>query len=323
MQEQDFQEERQDITLLDAYSRTVTEVCAAVSPAIVQLRTTGRQGKPTARGLGSGFLIDPDGHLVTNSHVIQGGQSWSVSFSQGETCPAELVGEDAATDIAVLRLTEPLAQSLTFADSGKLQVGQIAIAIGNPFGFQHSVTTGVVSALGRSLKSSTGRLIDDVIQTDAALNPGNSGGPLLDSSGHVIGVNTAIIKGAQGLNFAVASNLAGWVAEQLIAKGRIRRGMLGIAGQQVQLSPAMREQMGRTSSQGVLVQQVQSGGPAHRAGLLPGEVILSFNEQEITGIEDLHQILTETTIGSRGQLTVLTENRQMRRLAVVPQEWRG
>ncbi len=307
-----------DTTLLDAYSQTVVSVSQTVSQSVAQIRTMNARQKTTAKGMGSGFLISTDGYIVTNQHVVSQGTSWHVTLPDGRDFEAELSGQDPATDMAVLRIHSEGLHTLRFADSSALQVGQMAIAVGNPYGFQYSVTAGVVSALGRTLKSSTGRMIDDVIQTDAALNPGNSGGPLLNSSGAVIGVNTAVIRGAQGLCFAVSSNLASWVAGQLILHGRVRRGFLGLAGQQVTLHDRLRPFVQMETA--VLVQQVDESGPAARGGLQQGDLILRYDERPVKGIEDLHRFLDESTIGKPGQLEIFRKGRILT-LDVVPTEW--
>ncbi|MCF8238210.1 MAG: trypsin-like peptidase domain-containing protein [Saprospiraceae bacterium] len=309
-----------DASLLDAYSQTVVSVSQAVSQSVAQIRTMDSHQQTTTKGMGSGFLISTDGYIVTNSHVVAQGTSWHVTLPDGRDFRAELSGQDLATDIAILRIDTEGLQTLTFADSSLLQVGQMAIAVGNPFGFQYSVTAGVVSALGRTLKSSTGRMIDDVIQTDAALNPGNSGGPLLNSSGAVIGVNTAVIRGAQGLCFAVSSNLASWVAAQLILLGRVRRGFLGLSGQQVTLQEWMRLLLKIETA--VLVQNVDHTGPAAKGGLLQGDLILRYNDIPVKGIEDLHRLLDESTIGQKGILEIFRKGR-ISSLDVVPSEWNG
>lgn len=309
-----------DADLLDLYSQTVVGVSQQVSQAVVQIQTKDGNSRNTSKGMGSGFLISADGYVVTNSHVVTQGMDWQVNLPDGQSFSGEMVGQDPATDIAVLRIPYEGGQALSFADSSRLQVGQMAIAVGNPYGFQYSVTAGVVSALGRTLKSSTGRMIDDVIQTDASLNPGNSGGPLLNSSGEVIGVNTAVIRGAQGLCFAVSSNLASWVAGELILHGRVRRGFLGIAGQKVIVQERMRKYVGNASA--VFVQQVDQAGPAHRGGLQSGDLITSFNGQSITGIEDLHRTLDHTTIDTAGVLTVFRQG-ELHQLHVMPTEWKG
>lgn len=309
-----------DAPLLDAYSQTVVSVSQQVSQAVVQIRASNSRKQTTSQGMGSGFLISSDGYVVTNSHVVEKGSEWTVTLPDGRTERADLTGQDPATDIAVIRIHGTGLQPLAFADSAKLQVGQMAIAVGNPFGFQYSVTAGVVSALGRTLQSGSGRMIDDVIQTDAALNPGNSGGPLLNSSGQVIGVNTAVIRGAQGLCFAVSSNLAAWVAGELVLHGKVRRGFLGLAGQQVILHERLQNRFG--SGTAVLVQSVDPSGPAAAGGLVQGDLILTYDGRPIKGIEDLHRLLDASTIGVSGTLEILRQQ-QVIRLSVTPAEWAG
>jgi len=306
-----------DPELLDAYSRTVVSVAQSASPSVVQVRVRkpGRGRRGTARpagGAGSGFFIASDGYLVTNSHVVKGASSVTVNLQDGREFSAERIGDDPATDVAVLKVDAERLLPLRFGDSDRLQVGQIAVAIGNPYGFQYSVTTGVVSALGRTLRSESGRLIDDVIQTDAALNPGNSGGPLVDSHGRVIGVNTAVILPAQGLCFAVASNLVQFVVGKLILDGRVRRGYIGIAGQIVPLNRRLAERFQLKTNQGILVQSVEAGSPAQSSGLLPGDVILAIENRQIRSIDDLHKYLDESVIGKEVELLVLRSGRKKR-----------
>jgi S1-C subfamily serine protease len=310
-----------DDQLLDAYSRTVVAVSRLAAEAVVQVRPRQTEGRG-AQGLGSGFFFDRDGYVLTNAHVLDGATAWTITLPDGQELPAQRVGVDQVTDLAVLRVDQSAQAVLTFGDSGALQAGQLAIAVGNPLGFQYSVTAGVVSALGRTLRSQTGRLIDDVIQTDAALNPGNSGGPLLDSRGLVIGVNTAVIQGAQGICFAVSGNLARWVSGQLMTAGRVRRGFLGLSGQTVALSPAWQTRQGLPQHKGLMIQAVESGGPASKAGLVAGDLLLRFEDQVIQGIEDLHRYLDASTIGQARRLTIW-RGEQIHRLEAVPGEWAG
>ena len=312
-----------DFSLLDAYSQTVVSVSSKASGAVVQVKTNKPKGQQVGQeGMGSGFFLSADGYLDTNSHVIQQAPGWTIGLPDGQQVPGLQVGNDPATDIAVLKVDVAHQAILTFADTTRLQVGQLAIAVGNPLGFQYSVTAGVVSALGRTLRSATGRLIDDVIQTDAALNPGNSGGPLMNSNGEVIGVNTAVIQGAQGICFAVAGNLANWVVSQLISQGRVRRGFIGVSGQQVQLQAPLQERLKLRQRNAVLVQQAQSGAPAAQGGVVPGDVLLAFDGKPIRGIEDLHKYLDQSTIGRAGRLDLL-RNGHMIHLDIVPDEWHG
>ena len=302
---------QRDDALLDSYSSTVTAVAAAVSPSVVRIDVAGvdggkrpqRQGRPRgpneAVGSGSGFVITPDGYVLTNSHVVSGAQRITVTLLDGRKLPAHLVGDDPDTDLAVIRLhpdDQALQAPLTpvaFGDSSALRVGQIAIAVGNPFGFDCTVTAGVVSALGRSLRTQSGRLVDDVIQTDAALNPGNSGGPLLDARGRVIGVNTAMILPAQGICFAIAINTASFVVGKLIHEGRIRRSYLGVAGQNVPLHRRVVRFHDLSLESAVFVVSVEPDSPGARAGVRDGDLIVGFDGKPIAGIDDLHRLLTE------------------------------
>lgn len=268
---------------------------------------------------GSGFIISSDGFIVTNNHVIENADSIQVALSDGRTVNAELKGTDPSTDIAVLKIYESGLKALPFADSDELQPGQIAIAIGNPLGLQHTVTAGVVSALGRTLRANNGRLIDDVIQTDASLNPGNSGGPLMNSSGHVIGVNTATIASAQGLCFAVSSNVAAYVAGKLIMEGRVKRAQLGLAGQLVNLTERMIAVNRLTANTGVYVFEIVPDSPAYNHNVRTGDIIVGFNDQPVASVDDLHILLNEKTINTRCELAVLREGRKIL-LEVVPVE---
>ncbi|MCB0638369.1 MAG: trypsin-like peptidase domain-containing protein [Lewinella sp.] len=312
-----------DAELLDAYSQTVVRVTQQVSPAVVHLEVSKKQTTPAKRqsdrGTGSGFIISSDGLVVTNSHVVQDARRVQVALPDGRAFMARLVGADPASDLAVLRIPASDLPTVQFGRSDELQAGQLAIAIGNPFGFQYSVTTGVVSALGRTLRSQSGRLIDDVIQTDAALNPGNSGGPLVDSRGQVIGVNTAVIRQAQGLCFAVASNLAQYVVGQLIAEGKVRRGYIGIGGQQVRLNQGLVKSLGLKHASGVLLQSVEADGPAYNAELREGDVIVGFNEAPVRSIDDLHRYLNVDSIHQRVTLHLIRQ-RQLGQVVVIPAE---
>ncbi len=321
--------EEQDDYLLDAYSQTVTGVAGRVSAAVVHLKVQkpqpqNRRRQPTppdgqGGGTGSGFIISSDGFVVTNSHVVNGASQIEASLPDGRTFQASVVGDDPATDIAVVKIDGSNLASIAFGESDRLRVGQIAIAIGNPFGFQYSLTAGVVSALGRTLRSQNGRLIDDVIQTDAALNPGNSGGPLVDSFGNVIGVNTAVILPAQGLCFAVASNLAKFVVGKLILEGRVRRGYIGIAAQTVPLPPKWIQTLELPTKGGIQIQSVETDGPANNSGLAAGDVIVQFEGKPIDSIDDLHKVLDETTIGRKINLWVLRDG-SLKNVTVTPGE---
>lgn len=314
-----------DGELLDAYSRTVVQVAQKVSNAVVQIKVNkpgrrSRNGRPQRPyGAGSGFIISSDGFVVTNSHVVSGASSIEVNLQDGRQLPATLIGDDPATDLAVVQINAENLSTVTFGDSDKLQVGQLAIAIGNPYGFQYSLTAGVVSALGRTLRSESGRLIDDVIQTDAALNPGNSGGPLVDSGGKIIGVNTAVILPAQGLCFAVAANLAKFVVGKLIIDGKVRRGYIGIAGQVVQLQPQVVKQYNLDVKSGILIQNLEPDSPAYNSELQQGDVIIRYDDKPVATIDELHKLLDDTTIGKTAELIVL-RNRRKERVRVIPAE---
>lgn len=315
-----------DFELLDAYSRTVVNVANRVSNAVVHLKVqkpqaSRRQTPQPGGGTGSGFIISSDGFVVTNSHVVNGADRIEGMLQDGRTFSARVVGDDPATDIAVVKIDGDNLATVSFGASDRLQVGQVAIAIGNPFGFQYSVTAGVVSALGRTLRSQNGRLIDDVIQTDAALNPGNSGGPLVDSHGNVIGVNTAVILPAQGLCFAVASNLAKFVVGKLILEGRVRRGFIGISAQAVPLPPKWLNTLQLETKGGVLIQGTEQDSPAAHAGLRAGDVIVQFEGKPLDSIDALHKALDEQTIGRALNLWVLRDG-GLKSVAVTPGELR-
>lgn len=347
----------QDAELLDSYSRTITGVVGQVAEAVVHIQVQkpvedrrGPDGRPGQRGggpadrggngpgdrgsdgstgrgpqlapaSGSGFIISTDGFVVTNNHVIENARDIRVSLADGRTVNAELKGTDPSTDIAVLKIDESGLKALAFADSETLQPGQIAIAIGNPLGLQHTVTAGVVSALGRTLRASNGRLIDDIIQTDASLNPGNSGGPLVNSLGQVIGVNTATILSAQGLCFAVSSNLAAFVAGKLIMEGRVKRAYLGIAGQLVNLTGRMIAANRLEKHTGVYVYEVVPDHPADNTALRTGDIIVSFNGRAVGTVDELHKQLSAGVIGRSMPLEVL-RNGHKTALMVTPGEMR-
>jgi S1-C subfamily serine protease len=317
--------------LLDAYSNAVVGAAEKLSPSVVKIdvaqAATSRSGQPRERqGGGSGFVFTPDGLILTNSHVVHGATRIQVSFADGRRFPAHTIGDDPATDLAVVRVDVPNndAPSLVAAplgDSQKLRVGQLAIAIGNPYGFQYTVTAGVVSALGRSLRSYSGRMIDDVIQTDASLNPGNSGGPLVTSDGHVIGVNTATIMGAQGLCFAIGINTAKFVAGRLLQDGRIRRSYIGVEAQTVPLHRRLVRFYNLPQETGVVVSSVTAGSPAQKAGLREGDVIVALESNPVAGVDDLHRLLTDARVGVSSSLTVLRWTEKLE-LNVVPEEAR-
>lgn len=307
-----------DGELFDAYSRAVVNAAERVGPAVVRVDVERKVSVRTRRGTsqrdvaghGSGFIFTPDGFILTNSHVVKGAGVVRVETPDGRSVAAEVIGDDPDTDVAVLRIS---AGDLTWAelgDSGALRVGQLVIAIGNPLGFQSTVTAGVVSALGRSFRSTTGRLIDDVIQTDAALNPGNSGGPLVDSRGEVVGVNTAVILPAQGICLAVGINTVKVVAAKLIRDGRVHRGYLGVSGQNIALEPSAARALGMPGG-GVLVLDVEHGSPADDARIRQGDVIIGLDDRPIAGIDDLHRVLTDDSIGREIALELLRERTRL------------
>jgi S1-C subfamily serine protease len=302
-----------DAALLDAYSETVSSTVGTAGAAVVHLevRTRNRQTEAGAGGSGSGFFLSPDGYALTNSHVVHGATELVAHLADGRRLRADLVGEDPHTDLAVVRVSSDPLPFLPLADSDQVRPGQIAIALGSPMGFQQTVTAGIVSGLGRSLRTQSGRTIDNIIQTDAALNPGNSGGPLLDTRGRVIGVNTAIIRPAQGICFAIASNLARWVAGWLIKDGRIRRSYLGVGGQTVPLLRAVTRTYHIEQATGVMVAQLGAGSPALGAGLREGDIIIALDTHPVRTITDLHQLLTADTIDRPASLTVLRHTERM------------
>ena len=308
---------------LDAYSKAVMRASELVGPSVVNIdvlhRARSRQGLDPRVGSGSGFLFAPDGFILTNSHVVQGATGIEVTLSDGRHLLADLVGSDPETDLAVVRIHASSLTAAPLGDSSRLRVGQLVIAIGNPYGFQSTVTAGVVSALGRSFRAESGRLIDQVIQTDAALNPGNSGGPLVTPRGEVVGVNTAVILPAQGLCFAIPSNTATFVVGQLLQHGRIRRGSIGVGGQNVLLPQGAARFNQLPVASGVLVIWVEPGDPADAAGLREGDVIVGYNAEPIPDIDALHRQLTERQIGARASLAVIRHGELMM-LAIVPEE---
>jgi S1-C subfamily serine protease len=310
-----------DDLLLDEYSRSVVSAVARVAPAVVNIEIEQRaKNRPRdVAGSGSGFVIAPDGFILTNSHVVHHSTRIVVNLPDGRDCPAQPIGDDPDTDLAVIRIDAPQLAHVRLADSESLRVGQVAIAIGNPLGFQASVTAGVISALGRSMHSQSGRLIDNIIQTDAALNPGNSGGPLVNSAGEVIGVNTAMIRPAQGICFAIASNTAKLVAGWLIRDGRIRRSYIGVAGQNVPLHRRVIRFYNLPLETGVLVVSVEKGSPAKRAGLREGDVIVAFNERPIGTIHELHKMLVSEQIGVLAKLLVIRHTEKLE-LSILPAE---
>ena len=308
-----------DTELLDAYSQAVTRAVDLVGPSVVTVeigRDTSRRG---LGGQGSGFVVAPDGLILTNSHVVHKARIIHVSLSDGRRLPAELIGEDPDTDLAVIRASESGLASLTLGDSRAIRVGQLVIAIGNPLGFSATVTAGVVSALGRSLRSRSGRLMDDIIQTDAALNPGNSGGPLVNARGEVIGVNTAVISGAQGLCFAIAANTAQFVVGRLIRDGRIRRSYVGVAGQNTPIARQIVRFYNLPASSGILVVTIEPDSPAARSTLREGDIIVALDGHDVSGIDQLHRLLTEERIGKTTTLTVIRQTQKLE-IDVTPAE---
>ncbi len=331
-----------DGELLDSYSRAVTVAVDRVSPSVVNVEVhqqAGRRGRPEERasergerpdaprerrGGGSGFVFTPDGLILTNSHVVHNATRIEVTLADARRAPAHIIGDDPATDLAVIRVDVFGLQTVALGDSQHLRPGQIAIAIGNPYGFQSTVTAGVISALGRSLRSNSGRLIEDVIQTDAALNPGNSGGPLVDSRGHVIGVNTATILPAQGICFAIGINTAKVVASRLLREGRIRRSFIGISAQTVSIHRRVVRFYGLTQETGVVVAGIEDGdgrSPARAAGLREGDVIVALDDKPVAGVDDLHRLLTDAQVGARCALTIIRYTERLV-LPIFPEEAR-
>ncbi len=312
-----------DGELLDAYSRAVVTAAERVSPSVVKIEVTQRvntrRGERESQGGGSGFVFAPDGLILTNSHVVHDAKRIKVSLNDGRHFPATLIGDDPATDIAVIRIDGNRLVAAPLGSPQRLRVGQLVIAIGNPFGFQYTVTAGVVSALGRSLRSQSGRLIDDVIQTDAALNPGNSGGPLVTGEGRVIGVNTATILMAQGLCFAIGINTAQFVASRLLRDGRVRRGYIGISAQNVPLNRRVVRFHDLPGETGVLVNSVEQNSPAHRSGVRDGDILIALNGKAIGGIDALHRFLADLPAGVTAELIVLRGVERIS-LTIVPAE---
>lgn len=306
---------------LDSYSRIVTGVYeqARDSVANVEVRHHGGQGQRGGRGGGSGFAITPDGFFVTNSHVVHGADEIRVALTDGRSFPATLIGEDPHTDTAVIHATVPGLPAVELGDSQQLRVGQLVVAIGSPYGFQTTVTAGVVSAVGRSFRSSTGRLIDNVIQTDAALNPGNSGGPLLDSHGRVVGVNTAVIMAAQGLCFAIPVNTVKFVITHLLRDGRVRRSYIGLGGQDVPLHRRVVRYFNLEQASGVMAGNLLEGGPALRAGIREGDIIVSFDGSPVASVDDLHRLLTEAYVGKHVDLGIL-RGTEILKIQITPEE---
>lgn len=305
-----------DEQLLDAYSQTIAAVVNRVASSVANIRVLNRDGRS---GGGSGFVIARDGFILTNSHVVHGARELEVTLHDARVYPARLIGTDPDTDLGVIRIDAPDLQHARFADSSRIRVGQIAVAVGSPYGFQQTVTAGIVSALGRSMRAESGRLMDEIIQTDAALNPGNSGGPLLNSAGEVIGVNTAVILPAQGICFAIASNTAHLVAGWLIKDGQIRRSSIGLAGQNVPLHPRVVRFHKLPNERGVLVMEVEPHGPAAVAGLQKGDTIVGFKGFPVSTIDDLHKRLIASEIGVPSPIMFLRGTEKLFRM-VVPRE---
>jgi S1-C subfamily serine protease len=317
-----------DEELLDSYSRAVITAAEKVSPSVVYIEVEqparGRRPRPgrESRGSGSGFIFTPDGFVLTNSHVVHGTSRIDVTVLDGRKYQADLIGDDPDTDLAVIRINAPNLVPARLGDAQQIRVGQLVLAIGNPYGFQYSVTAGVVSALGRSLRSQSGRLMDAVIQTDAALNPGNSGGPLVNSRGEVVGVNTAMILPAQGISFATSIDTAKFVASRLMRDGRVSRSYIGLAGQNVPLPRRIVRYYDLKVESGILVVSFEPNSPARQGGLREGDVIVGFDDQPVKGIDDLHKLLSDDRIGHKSCLDVIRGTQKLR-LEVTPEESRS
>jgi len=313
---------------MDAYSRAVIAAAEKVSPSVVYIEVqhaaVSRSGKARrlpqeARGSGSGFIFTPDGFILTNSHVVHGARQIEVTAADGRQFQADLIGDDPDTDLAVVRINAPNLVPANLGDAQKIRVGQLVVAIGNPYGFQYTVTAGVVSALGRSLRAQSGRLMDDVIQTDAALNPGNSGGPLVNARGEVIGVNTAMILPAQGICFATSIDTAKFVASRLIRDGKVSRSYIGLAGQNVAIPRRIVRYYNLAVETGILVVSFEGDSPARNAGVLTGDIIVGLDDRPIAGIDDLHKLLTEDRIGRKSSLVIVRRTDKLS-LEVTPRE---
>jgi S1-C subfamily serine protease len=313
-------EQTKDEGLLDAYSRAVIGVVEKVGPAVVSITVKQNRGRGYgAEGAASGIIFAPDGYILTNNHVVENTIEVGVALTNGDTFKAEIVGTDPATDLAVVRAATNGLPIAEFGDSDALRAGQLVIAIGNPFGFQSTVSTGVVSALGRALRSETGRLIENVIQTDVPLNPGNSGGPLVDSRGRVIGINTAIISIAQGISLAIPVNTASWVISELLSHGKVQRAYLGLAAQVRPIRPVAQRQFQLPAATVVEVISIVKDGPAHLGGIREGDILLALNGKGVATVDDIHRLLSGTPAGSRVTLTILREN-ERREVVVVTGE---
>lgn len=300
-----------DEELLDAYSGAVVGVVDRVGPAVVSIGIRRRGPRLGQEGAGSGVIIAPDGFILTNSHVVEGAEDVDVSLTDGRTFRAQIVGSDPATDLAVVRAEGAGLPAAELGNSGSLRVGQLVIAIGNPLGFQSTVSTGVISALGRALRSQSGRLIENVIQTDVALNPGNSGGPLVDSRGRVVGINTAIIFMAQGISFAIPVDTAKWVVGELVTRGKVRRAYLGIAGQLRPVGRRVQRWLGTAAATAVEVVSVEDSGPANRAGIREGDLIVAVNGQGVATVDDIHRLLGGISPGSHFTLSLLRDGERL------------
>jgi S1-C subfamily serine protease len=314
-----------DSALLDAYSQAVTRAVERISPSVVNIEVhQSVQSRPRSqpqerRGGGSGFVFTPDGLILTNSHVVHDANRIEVTIADGRRLPARTIGDDPATDLAIIQIDGTALVAANLGDSQQLRVGQLVMAIGSPYGFQSTVTAGVVSALGRSLRSYSGRLIEDVIQTDASLNPGNSGGPLVASDGRVVGVNTATILPAQGICFAIGINTAKFVASRLLRDGVIRRSYIGVSAQTAPIHRRLVRYYDLPKETGVVVLAVEPNSPAQRTGLREGDVIIALDGQPVAGVDDLHRVLSDVRAGARSELTVLRGTDRLR-VAILPEE---
>jgi len=303
-----------DTDLLDAYSEAVVSVVEAVGPSVVSVRTNVRDRRASGAGAGSGVIIASDGYVLTNSHVVHGATDLEVSLTDGRRFAATVTGDDPGTDLALIRVDAPALPAARFGQSSRLRVGQLVIAIGNPFGFESTVSAGVVSALGRSLRSTTGRLIDNIIQTDVALNPGNSGGPLVDSRGRVVGINSAVFAMAQGISFAIPIDTATWVVPQLLARGRVSRAYLGFGGQSRPLDRRLARALGLPNARAVEIMSVEAATPAAAAGLHSGDLVVAIAERPVQSVDDVHRLLVTWPIGDPITVTILrgVERRDVR-----------
>lgn len=310
---------RSDADLLDAYSEAVVSVVDAVGPSVVSIRTNTRAGHRGGAGAGSGVIIAADGYVLTNSHVVHGATDLEVSLTDGRRFSATLTGDDPGTDLALIRVDAGALPAARFGQSARLRAGQLVIAIGNPFGFESTVSAGVVSALGRSLRSTTGRLIDNIIQTDVALNPGNSGGPLVDSRGRVVGINSAVFAMAQGISFAVPIDTATWVIPQLLARGRVSRAYLGFGGQSRALDRRLARAVSVPNARAIEIVNVEPDAPAARAGLHVGDLVVAIGDRPVDTVDDVHRLLVAWPIGQALALTIV-RGVERRTVSVTPIE---